>query len=289
MELHERAYAKLNLTLDVLGTRADGYHEMCMVMQSVSLCDEVSIRPGRGGMRVESNLRFLPTDGRNLAAMAAEAFYRALDGAAAQTAAPALDISIQKRIPVCAGLAGGSSDAAAVLRALNRTLEKPLSTERLAQIGREIGSDVPFCVGGGTALATGRGEELEALPALPDCAVVLCKPSFPISTPALFSMLDRVKLHCRPDTQGVLAALRAGDLAGVARRMYNVFEDVLPRREGAEVAAIKRTLIARGCLGASMSGSGPTVFALFDDEALAQQAAAELSREYQDVFLARPV
>ena len=152
-----------------------------------------------------------------------------------------------------------------------------------------MGSDVPYCVLGGTALAEGKGERLTALPPLPDCQIVICKPAFSISTPELFGLLRGVKLRCRPDTEGVLAALEAGDLIGVSRRMYNVFEDVLPTRQAKTVQEIKHILISNGALGACMSGTGPTVFGLFMEADQAQAAQADLKRQYRDVFFCKPV
>lgn len=279
------ANAKLNLTLDVLGRRPDGYHDMRMIMQSVELADLLDItRSGSGELRVSTNLHFLPNNAKNLAAQAALRWWEA-QGNASQ----GLDITIDKHIPVCAGMAGGSSDAAAVLRALNELEGAGLSPAQLARIGERVGSDVPYCVTGGTALAEGRGEVLTPLPPLPPCWVVLCKPEFSISTPALFAKIDSVKLRCRPDTQGVIAALEARDLVGVARRMYNVFEDALPERQHARVNDIKNALIQCGALGASMSGTGPTAFGLFDSEALAREAQERLTGVGGEVFLTRTV
>lgn len=275
------AYAKLNLTLDILGRRKDGYHDLQMVMQSISLADTLTIV--QGGGEVATNLRYLPTNGRNLAQVAVTAFREAtgLGGP--------VDIAIKKSIPVCAGLAGGSADAAAVLRAMNQLTGAGLSLEKLADIGQRVGSDVPYCVLGGTALAEGRGELLTPLPPLPPCHVVVCKPPFPISTPWLFSRVKVHKIVRRPDTAGVMAALKKGDLAGVARQMYNVFEDVLEPRHMAEIAAIKAVLIDCGALGASMSGSGPSVFGLFESEQDAKQACKRLLDSYQSVFLCQTV
>ena len=279
------APAKLNLTLDVLFRREDGYHALQMVMQSVTLADVLTVeRREGGGICVETDLPYLPNNERNLAAVAAHAFQQAtgqaLDGCA---------ITVQKNIPVCAGLAGGSSDAAAVLRALNTLTGAGLSPRRLAEIGQDVGSDVPYCVLGGTVLAEGRGELLTPLPPLPKCHAVLCKPDFSISTPQLFSRLDCGKIRRRPDTAGLLAALDAGDLPGVARRMYNVFENVITGRQGHEIMEIKNTLIHGGALGASLSGTGPTVFGLFDQEAAARQAAALLRERYEETFLCETV
>lgn len=277
------AYAKLNLTLDILRKREDGYHDLQMVMQSIDLTDTLTITPTQTAGTISTSLSYLPKDDRNLAQIAAKAFREATG------TGPQLDISITKRIPVCAGMAGGSSDGAAVLRAMNLLTGGRLTPLELAAIGARVGSDVPYCVIGGTALVEGRGERLTPLQQLPACHVVVCKPPFPISTPQLFSRVDVKKIVRRPDTAGLLAALEQGDLTGVARRMYNVFEDVLePRRRG-EIDAIKATLIDRGALGASMSGSGPTVFGLFDCPDTAAAACRELQKNYHDVFLCKTV
>ena len=279
------AHAKLNLSLDILRRRADGYHDLKMVMHSVDLADRLTLeRTGRSGVRVCTDLSFLPNDERNLAAVAARRFAETT-GADVE----GLTITIRKRIPVCAGMAGGSSDAAAVLRALNRELAAPLTSAELAKVGEKVGSDVPYCVLGGTALAEGRGEKLTPLPSLPPCWFVLCKPSFSISTPELFGRVNCARLRCRPDTDGILRALEKGDLEGVARRMYNVFEDVLPDRRAGEIAAIRSALIGYGALGAVMSGSGPTVFGIFRGEADARRAWADLKADYRQTFLTKSV
>jgi len=278
-----KAHAKLNLTLDILRKREDGYHDLQMVMQSISLCDELTVTPAEGEGAMTTNLSYLPADGRNLAQLAAAAF-REATGLGGE-----VDIAIEKNIPVCAGLGGGSSDAAAVLHAMNGLTGAGLSVTELAKIGERVGSDVPYCVMGGTALAEGRGELLTPLPPLPHCWVAVCKPSFPVSSPQLFSRVDVRKIVRRPDTAGLLAALEAGDLTGVARRMYNVFEDVMePRRRG-EIESIKAAMIDCGALGASMSGSGPTVFGLFACREEAQAACGRLGELYKNVFLSETV
>ncbi len=280
-----QAPAKLNLTLDVLGRREDGYHDLKMVMQSITLADRLTLRPGRApGIQVSSSFHFLPTGEKNLAGKAAVCFYQALGRPARD-----LDISITKHVPVCAGMAGGSSDAAAVLRALNRLEGDPFSPEELAHVGEAVGSDVPYCVLGCTALAQGRGEVLTPLSPLPHCWVVACKPDFPVSTPELFARIDSCRIRRRPDADGLMAALAQGDLMEVARRMYNVFEDVLPERQLARVADIKNTLIQQGALGANMSGTGPTAFGLFSSQSQAQAAYDVLKQRYQEVFLAETV
>ena len=278
------ANAKINLTLDILRKREDGYHDLQMVMQSITLADRLTVSSavGREGQAI-SDLRFLPTGRKNLVQMAAAAF-REATGLGGE-----VDVSIQKKVPVCAGMAGGSADAAAVLRAMNQLTGAGLTPMELAKIGARVGSDVPYCVLGGTALAEGRGERLTALMPLPSCRVVVCKPFFSISTPQLFGRVNVRKIVRRPDTAGVLAALDAGDLAGVARRMYNVFEDVLEPRRMMEIAAIKSALIDCGALGAAMSGSGPAVFGLFDCGPAAQNAFERLQESYRDVFLCETI
>ena len=284
-ETKEAAYAKLNLTLDSLGLREDGFHELNMVMQSVSLRDEVTLTlTEEEGIRLSTEWGFLPTDGRNTAVSAARVFAEAAD-----VNLDGLHIHLDKHIPVCAGTAGGSSDGAAVLRGLNRLFGTGFSIEELAKLGEKVGSDVPYCVRGGTMLAQGRGEILTPLPELPPCHIVMCKPAFAISTGELFHHLDTVRLRCRPDTDGVIAALEQGDLAGVARRMYNVFSDALPANRASVVSDIQNTLIQEGALGACLSGTGPTVFGIFEDRTRAEQAASVLLPNHRETHVVLPV
>ncbi len=278
----EKAYAKINISLDVTGKRADGYHDMLMVMQTVTLCDELELELVENKPSfAECNLHFVPCDERNLAVRAANMFFEraGIDGVGAK-------IKMNKLIPVGAGMAGGSSDAAAVIRALNRLFDKPLSAAELEQLAADIGSDVAFCVRGGTQLASGRGEVLSELPPLCDCYTVICKPDFSTSTPELFKKLDSVKLRCHPDTQGIISALEIGDLCGIARRMYNVFEDV-PDRKRSTITEIKSTLLDCGALGAIMTGTGSAVFGLFDSQQAALTAAQTLRKEYRFCFVAK--
>lgn len=284
MTYTEHAWAKLNLTLDILGKRPDGYHEMRMVMQSIDLRDTVTLREETApGIRVASSCRFLPCDETNIAAKAILRFFEATG-----LPCPGFSVRLDKEIPVCAGMAGGSSDGAAVLRLLRREYCPALPQEALEAIAARVGSDVPYCVRGGTALAEGRGECLTDLPPLPNCFLVVCKPPFPISTPELFAQVRTRRLRCHPDTAGMLVALAAGDLAGVARRLYNVFEDVLPRKY-TQVFEIKRALLDCGAMAASMSGSGPTVFGLFGNKAAAESAREALLPAFPQTFLCRPV
>ena len=273
--VNEKAYAKLNISLDVGNRREDGFHEMTMVMQSISLADAVTVTLNdTGKVRARTSLPFIPGDERNLAVKAALCYLEAI-GRQGQGAL----IEIQKAVPVGAGMGGGSSDAAAVLRAMNALFDHALSTAELERLSCAVGSDVAFCVAGGTALATGRGEKLEALPALPDCAFVVCKPEFSISTPELFRKLDQMPLRRHPDTAGLIAAIREGQLGQLCRRMYNVFEDVDDRRMRT-VADIKSRLLDEGALGAVMTGTGSAVFGVFAPGKALEDVCAPLRREY---------
>lgn len=281
----ESAYAKVNLTLDVLGLRPDGYHEMDMVMQSVSLSDRVKLTLRQEpGITLRTNRAYLPTDGRNLAVRAAQCFLERIG-----KPSPGLAIEIKKCIPVCAGTAGGSSDAAAVLRGLNRLLDTKLSREDLMGLGVQIGADVPYCVYGKTARARGRGESISPLKALPPCYIILCKPNFSISTPELFRKLDGCGDLHRPDTGRMLRALEGRDLSEIAKALGNVFEDVLTRDQRETVRAIRTVFSEEGALGSGMSGTGPTVFAIFQRAAPASRAVARLKKQYKQVFFTKSV
>ena len=274
MMIRENAYAKLNLTLDVTAKRDDGYHDMLMVMQTVSLTDQIVIeQTGEQEIRAYSNFRYIPTDERNLAVRAACAYLEAIGEKKS-----GFLIRMEKSIPVGAGMAGGSADAAAVLRGMNRLYENRMSRRELEKLAEQVGSDVAFCVAGGTALARGRGELLEDLTPMPDCRIVICKPNFSISTPELFRKLDQVGLRTHPDTAGMLKALEEGDLRGIAMRMFNVFEEVSDRRMRSETE-IKHILLDFGALGAVMTGTGSAVFGVYSDGAAAESCAEELQRQ----------
>ena len=279
------AHAKLNLSLDILGTRPDGYHDMRMVMQSISLADQVTLTfGGEAGVQVKTDREDLPQGEENLAGKAALVFRKATGQGWNN-----LTIQIEKRIPVCAGTAGGSSDAAAVLRGLNELTGAGLSQETLLALGAMVGSDVPFCILGGTALAQGRGERLTPMPALPDCILVVCKPDFSISTPILFQTWDETPITSRPDTGAMVQALAARDLEGVAKHLGNVFEEVLTPTQQAQVNTIRQAMMDEGSLGAAMTGSGPAVFGIFQEEAKAQRAISRLQKIYPETFFTKPV
>ena len=274
------AYAKLNLTLDILRRREDGYHDLQMVMQTVSLHDDVSVTLTDGD-GIACRCGEIPGDESNLAVRAARAFF-----AGTGVEPCGLDIDIAKRIPAQAGMAGGSADAAATLRALRDLLKPEIPDSELERIAAGVGSDVPYCVRGGTALAEGRGERLTTLRDAPRFYVVLCKPDFAISTPMLFSRVRVSELRDRPDTAGMLDAIRRGDAGGVLRRVKNVFETVLPQ-EYAGVFEIKERLLRLGAEAAAMTGSGPTVFGLYRGEAAAKAAYEALKADYEQTFLAQ--
>ena len=276
------APAKINLALDILGKRPDGYHALCGVMQTVSLCDSVELAEGGEGFTL-SMAGFTPPEGRKtLEQRAAEAFFARLG-----REMPPLTVAITKLTPAYAGLGGGSADVAALLRLLRDRYAPDMEDAALESIGAEVGSDMPFCLRGGTALAEGRGEILTDLPPLPDCWIVLCKPPFPIPTPMLFARADSVAIQRRPDIPGMLDALKLGDLEGVAARLGNVFEEVLPPEYGA-VFAIRDALLTAGALGAGMSGSGPTVFGIFREEGMAREAQKKTLLQGES-YMAKPV
>ena len=271
MSFEEKAFAKLNLCLDVGETLADGYHAVRGVMQSTDFCDEVTLTPGDRPWSVRSDLSYLPTGETNLAARAALLFRRET-GLGPEGGL----ITLRKRIPVCGGYGGGSSDAAAVLRIMNRLSGSPLSWTELEELSIPLGADVPFCIRGGTALAEGKGEKLTPLPDFAGRALVLCRPDFSCSTPQLFKALDRLKLRLRPDVAGMGRAVEEGDTAGTARRFFNVFEEVLPKKQRDTVRELRDLLLGAGALGAAMTGSGSGVFGLFPDAGRAAGACAAL-------------
>jgi len=278
------AYAKINISLDIVSKMPDGYHNLKTIMQTISLCDEITIEciPGEG-INVDAGKSYLPSNENNIVAKAANVFYEQTGISGYCT-----DIKIKKVIPVCAGLGGGSTDGACVLRMLDKMFETKLGRSKLETLGNLFGSDVPFSIDGGTKLAEGRGEKLTDLPAIPHAHVVLCKPSFSCSTPELFKHVNCEKIRARPDTDGIISALNNADLGGVARRMYNVFEDIMP--SGKQVIdEIKNTLINNSALGAVMTGSGSTVFGLFDNITYAENAYKELTESYKECFLAETV
>ena len=282
--LYEGAFAKLNLTLDVLGKREDGYHDIKSIMQTISIRDDVEIDVGTGEpWSLECSQEGIPTDERNLAWKAAKVYCDSL-----KKDPNGLAIRITKRIPSGAGMGGGSADAAAVLRALNRHYGNPLSILALAELGAQVGSDVPFCVLCGTAMCEGRGELLRKLPDMPDCVFVVCKPEFSVSTPELYKKIDQVAIPKHPDHMAMESALLAGDAAKVADLIYNVFDPVVTA-DHLEINYIKSICNSYGALGMQMTGSGSAVYAIMPSFEYAAVVCNMLKDNYPHVFIAKPV
>ena len=282
--IFEPAYAKLNLTLDVLGKREDGFHDLKSVMQTISVRDDIEIDIGTGKpWCLKCDKEDIPCDERNLAWKAAKVYCKAMnkdpDG---------LEIRITKRIPSQAGMGGGSADAAAVLRALNEYYGYPLSIGALAELGAQVGSDVPFCVVGGTCMCEGRGERLRKLTNMPDCIFVVCKPDFSVSTPELYKKIDEVAISKRPDHQAMESGLLAGDLEKVAHNLFNVFDPVVTQ-DHLELNYIKSLFHQYGAVGYQMTGSGSAVFAVVSEFEVAAVICNMLKANYPNIFICKPV
>lgn len=284
IKLFEKAYAKLNLTLDIVGRREDGYHDLKSVMQTVSFCDDVEITLGTGKPWVlTSDKEGMPCDERNLAWKAAKAFFdnQGIDP-------NGIHIHIVKRLPSQAGMGGGSADGAAVLRALNRHYGEPMTMMELADLGAGFGSDVPFCVVGGTCMCEGRGEILTRLPDMPKCTIVGVKPPFPVSTPFLFKKIDSVPVWHHPDNDAMVTALEDGDLEKIADLIYNVFDPVVSA-EHPEIDEIKSIYAVYGAVGAQMTGSGSACFAIVPEGKDAEGLRKALKDRFGEAFLCYPV
>lgn len=279
-----KAQAKINLTLDILGKRPDNYHDVAMVMQSVGLADTLSFQKLESGeIELVSNIPGLPNDNGNLAYRAAKLVmdtYGIKQG---------VRIELTKQIPMAAGLAGGSADAAAVIRAMSELFELNLSEKELCHLGEQIGSDVPFCICGGTMLAEGRGEILTRIADMPECYVVLAKPPVDVSTAWVYQNYRSEEVTCHPDTRAVLASLEASDLQGISKLLCNVLESVTIKRY-IEIEDYKKRMCQSGALASLMSGSGSTVFALAADEETAENIATDLRKNTEaQVFVTKTV
>ncbi|WP_193437381.1 4-(cytidine 5'-diphospho)-2-C-methyl-D-erythritol kinase [Sporolactobacillus pectinivorans] len=281
MKVLEKAPAKINLSLDVLGRRNDGYHEVRMVMATIDLADrlECSDLPGDDRIILHSSAPYVPEDDRNFAYQAAQLIkerYSVRRG---------IEMTILKRIPVAAGLAGGSSDAAAAIRALNRLWQLGMSYEDMLEVAREIGSDVAFCVKGGTALATGRGEEISLLPELPPCWVILVKPDVSVATGQIYKEWDTLPaMH--PDVDAMVEAIAENNFSAICRLLGNTLETVTMKKV-AEIAKIKEHMRQIGAEGILMSGSGPTVFGLTQHESRMQRLLNGMKGYCSQVYAVR--
>ena len=282
--LRLRAYGKINLGLDVTGIREDGYHEVRMIMQTVRLYDSIELyRSQKPGIRLETNLYYLPVNEQNLAYKAAKLL---MDEFHIQEG---LKMQLRKFIPVAAGMAGGSADAAAVLFGVNRMFGLGLSREELMKRGVTLGADIPYCLLRGTALSEGIGEQLTPLPPMPQCQVLIAKPGISVSTKTVYRALDEMELkpEQHPDIDGMIRSIREGDLMAVAGKFGNVLELVTGRRYPV-IGHLEETMMEKGAVNAMMSGSGPTVFGLFTNPRAAQEAY-EYLRYGEGAALARQV
>ena len=278
-----KALAKVNLGLDVIRRREDGYHEVKMIMQTVRLYDRIILEKTQKGISMETNLSFLPVNEQNIAYRAAKML---MDEFHIQSG---LHIKIDKHIPVAAGMAGGSTDGAAVLYGVNKIFELGLTKRQLMERGVKLGADVPYCIMRGTVLSEGIGEILTPVPSLPDCHILIAKPPVSVSTKHVYENLKLDKIEKHPDIDGMVEALRMEELHGVTQRMENVLETVtIP--EHPEIQQIKELMIKEGALNALMSGSGPTVFGIFDDREKGMRARDLLRKSslVRHTYLVRP-
>lgn len=273
-----KSYAKINLTLDVLGRMENGYHEIESIMQTINLFDLIIVDRTERGIQIHTNLKFLPVNEKNIAYKAAALFFKRC------RIRGGVKILIHKNIPVAAGLAGGSGNGAAVLAALNVLYNTFLPEEELLEMASELGADIPYCLTGGTMLAKGIGEKLSPMPALKKSIVLLAKPPINISTKTIYEYMDRVEITKRPDTEKMKQALANGDLPGVSENLCNVME-FATIHSAPVIRGIKEKMMMNGALGAVMSGSGPTVFGFFDDYKKAKISHDSFSKLYKEVYL----
>ena len=277
-----KAYGKVNISLDVVGKREDGYHLLSMIMQNIDLYDEIEVEKQECGIILECNKSYVPVDNRNLAYKAAEIFkerYDIVDG---------VKINIEKNIPVSAGLAGGSTDAAAVLKVMNKLFNVNATEEELMELGLKLGADIPYCIHGGTALCEGIGEIITPIKPFRDKIVVLVKPAFGVSTKEVYKNFNLEKVKQHPKTAEIINAIENDDLNFVASNMKNLLENVTLRKHKILIK-IKEEMNACGAINSMMSGSGPTVLAFFDDMLKAQRCFQKMKKKYSDVFITRTI
>lgn len=275
------ANAKINLALDIIGKRDDGYHELRTIMQTVTLRDKLTVRKlYTNKIKLNSNVKWLPQDSRNLA-------YRAADILLSKYKPDyGVLIEIDKQIPISAGLGGGSADAAAALLGVKKLFDLPVSMDMLAKIGASLGADVPFCLMKGTAFGEGIGDILTPLSPCPDVHIVIAKPPISVSTAEVFRQFCKEKITVRPNINKMIADIERGDIKAVGAGLANVLEGVTAK-EFVVIGRIKRIMLINGSLGALMSGSGPSVFGLFENKSDAQTAMLQLRQELsiKEVFL----
>lgn len=277
-----KAYAKINIALDVVGKREDGYHLLRMIMQAIDLYDVIEIEKISSEIKLECNKHYVPTDERNLAYKAAKLFketYSIKEG---------VHINLIKNIPVSAGLAGGSTDAAGVLKLMNKMFNVNASLDELKELGVKLGADVPYCISGGTALCEGIGEKITQLKSFKDKILVLTKPPFGVSTKEVYREFDLSKVIFHPKIEDLIKGMENDDIYFVSNNMKNLLENVTLRKNRV-ILKIKEEVRENGAIGTMMSGSGPTVFAFFDDMLKAQICYENMKKSYKDVFITRTI
>ena len=282
MEIKVKAYAKINLMLDIVAKRTDGYHDLFMIMQSIGLYDTVTVTQTKSKkITISCNISDIPLDEKNIAYRAAALFFNAT-----KIKNKGINIDIVKRIPHAAGLAGGSADGAGVLVALNELTGAGLTEDELCNIGVKIGADVPFCIKGGTLLAQGIGDVLHKVKPLRHCFILIAKPDVSVNTAYAYKQFDACNKVHTPDKLGMLCAIQSRNLADIALKMENVFEQFIDVPNKVDIKSIMRE---SGALGVCMSGSGPTVFGIFDDKEKAMTAAGRLKLFAKDIAVTTPV
>lgn len=277
-----KAYAKINISLDIVGKREDGYHLLNMIMQTIDLYDLIDISKIDNGIELNCNRSYVPNDERNIAYKAAKLFidtYNIKSG---------IKIEINKNIPVAAGLAGGSTDAAAVLRAMRDIFNVNVNDDDLMSIGLKLGADVPYCILGGTALCEGIGELVTPLKLFKDKILVLVKPNFGVSTKEVYGNFNMEKVFNHPDTDALIKGMERDDLKFVSKNMKNLLENVTLRKHGV-LKNIKDSLVEYGALGSMMSGSGPSIFGFFDDMEKAKLCFEGLKEKYQEIYITKTI
>jgi 4-diphosphocytidyl-2-C-methyl-D-erythritol kinase len=277
-----KAYGKINISLDIVGKREDGYHLLKMIMQNVDLYDAMSFEKCSKGINISCNKPYIPTDERNLVYKAAKLFMDTYD------INEGVNIHLKKNIPVAAGMAGGSADAAAVFRALREVFKIDVNNNELMNLGVQIGADVPYCIMGGTALCEGIGDIITPLKPFKNHILVLVKPNFGVSTKEVYKSLDISKIFKHPDTESLIKAMEEERLEAVCGSMKNLLENVTLRKYPV-LKRIKEDMIKMGAMGSMMSGSGPTIFAFFDDMLKAQRCYEKFKTQYKEVYITRTI
>lgn len=277
-----KAYAKINIALDIVGKREDGYHLLRMIMQSIDLYDTIIIDKVDSGIKLKCNKHYVPTDERNLAYKAAKLFIETY------SINQGVEIDLVKNIPVSAGLAGGSTDAAGVLKLMNKIFNINAPEEELKALGLKLGADVPYCISGGTALCEGIGEKITQLKPFKDKILVLIKPPFGVSTKEVYKEFNLSKAIFHPKIEELITAMEKDDIYFVSDNMKNLLENVTLKKHRV-ITNIKEEVKLNGSIGTMMSGSGPTVFAFFDDMLKAQVCYDNMKKKYKDVFITRTV